>query len=350
MPTKKRIFVSATNRDLESYRKRAAESLRKRGYDVDDEAIFNLTYHQIGEMLKHRIADCDAVVCLIGFVYGGEPADRPPDQPRRSYTQWEFYLARELNKPVYLLLADEKAKFDEHDKESDELIQLQKDYRAEVVRDRDWRPFSSIPELRAELAELRFEWEGPAPDHKPCNLPFASIGTLFKGREEFLADLRTRLGVADGRAAAIVNRLAVHGLGGVGKTRVALEYAWAHADQYSALLFISAPTPAELRANLANLVGVLGMTAGGPSVDQQLADVLAWLDAHPGWLLIVDNVDTEEAAREVERLLVKLRTGHVLITSRIGNWSKAVVPLGLDVLAQADAEAFLLEGTPNRRH
>jgi hypothetical protein len=68
------------------------------------------------------------------------------------------------------------------------------------------------------------------PHYKPCNLPLASIGTLFKGRESFLDDLRQRLGARDGRAKAIVSRLAVHGLGGVGKTRAAVEYAWRHAD------------------------------------------------------------------------------------------------------------------------
>ena len=47
-----------------------------------------------------------------------------------------------------------------------------------------------------------------------------------------------------------------------------------HADNYTALLFISAPTPADLRANVAGLFGVLGMKAGGPSIDEQLADVL----------------------------------------------------------------------------
>src|SRR5262249_45649428 len=112
---------------------------------------------------------------------------------------------------------------------------------------------------------------------------------------------------------------------------------------------LSAPTPAELRANLANLIGVLGTTAARASVDEQLAEVLQWLDAHPGWLLILDNVDTEEAAEEVQRLLARLRAGHVLITSRIGNWGTGVEPLELDVLAPADAAAFLLERTPHRR-
>src|SRR5262245_43865982 len=74
-----------------------------------------------------------------------------------------------------------------------------------------------------------------------------------------------------------------------------------------------------------------------------------WLDTHPGWLLIVDNVDTEEAAQAVEELRDQLRAGHGLITSRIGNWSAGVEPLELDVLAPADAAAFLLERTPHRR-
>ncbi len=349
--SKRRIFISATTRDLKSYRELASTSLRKRGYEVDDQAIFNLTWMEITEKLERRIAACDAVVCLIGFAFGGEPSQRPPDEPRRSYTQLEYFLARKLHKPAYLLLAEENTSFDADARESEgaELRQIQKDYRAEVVRDRDWTAFNSVEQLRAELAELRFPWEGPPPDHKPCNLPLASIGTLFKGRDAFLVDLRKRLGVSDGRATAIVNRLAVHGLGGVGKTRAAVEYALRHGDDYTALLFVSAPTPAELRANLANLVGVLGMRADGMPVDQQLAAVLDWLNAHPGWLLIVDNVDTEEAAQEIHRLLVRLRSGHVLITSRIGNWSAGVEPLELDVLAPVDAEAFLMDRTPHRR-
>ncbi len=190
--SQRRIFVSATTRALESYRRLASESLRKRGYEVDDQAIFNLTFVEIYEKLKRRIEACDAVVCLIGFAFGGEPSDRPPDQPRRSYTQWEYYFARELKKPVYLLVADETTPFDldAREPESDELRQLQLRYRAEVIRDRDWASFAGRGDLRAELAELRFPWEPPRPEHKPCNLPFKSIGTLFKGRDEFLDELQ----------------------------------------------------------------------------------------------------------------------------------------------------------------
>jgi tetratricopeptide (TPR) repeat protein len=349
----RRIFVSATNRDLASYRDLASKSLRKRGYDVDDEAVFNLSFLELNEMLKQRIERCDAVVCLVGFAYGGEPSNRPPDQPRRSYTQWEFHLARQLDKAVYLLMAQENTTFDEPKPnitpESGDLLQLQRDHRVEITRDRDWRPFSSTDQLRAELAELHFPWPDSPVPHQPNNLPLASIGKLFKGRDSFLDDLRQRLGVSGAPAPAIVNRLAVHGLGGVGKTRAAVEYAWRHAADYTALFFVSAPSLAELRSNLANLVGVLGMSGGETSVENQLAAVLEWLDAHPGWLLIIDNVDTEEAAGAVEDLLTKLRSGHILITSRIGNWGAGVEPLDLDVLAPPDAVAFLIERTPHRR-
>jgi pimeloyl-ACP methyl ester carboxylesterase len=51
-----------------------------------------------------------------------------------------------------------------------------------------------------------------------------------------------------GRATAIAGK-AVHGLGGVGKTRLAVEYAWRHAADYTALLFVGAGSPADLRRN-----------------------------------------------------------------------------------------------------
>ena len=61
------------------------------------------------------------------------------------------------------------------------------------------------------------------------DLPYESLGSLFKGRDTALAELRQRLG-SDGKSAVrLTDRQAIHGLGGVGKTRLAIEYVSAHA-------------------------------------------------------------------------------------------------------------------------
>ncbi|MFM8724444.1 MAG: tetratricopeptide repeat protein, partial [Planctomycetaceae bacterium] len=82
-----------------------------------------------------------------------------------------------------------------------------------------------------------------------------------------------------------------------------------------------------------------------PEVPVRVAAALRWLSAHPGWFLILDNVDSEDAAVAVEQLLPKLRDGHVLITSRLGRWHGQVQPLELDVLLPEAAAQFLLERT-----
>jgi len=79
---------------------------------------------------------------------------------------------------------------------------------------------------------------------KPIILPYASLGGLFKGRDEFLKELHASLSRGRGRKAIVGS--ALYGLGGIGKTRAAVEYAWAHQDDYTALLFAIAETPEAL--------------------------------------------------------------------------------------------------------
>src|SRR5262249_1733742 len=73
-----------------------------------------------------------------------------------------------------------------------------------------------------------------------------------------------------------------------------------------------------------------------------------WLNAHAGWLTILDNVDNEKAAASAEELVAGLNGGHVLITGRTGNFSAAVETFELDVLAEDAAAALLLESTARR--
>ena len=77
-----------------------------------------------------------------------------------------------------------------------------------------------------------------ASPRQPRNLPLGSLGDLFKGRTKPLKELHAALLDASG--------VAVVGLGGVGKTRLAIEYAWRNGEDYSALLFVRAESAAAL--------------------------------------------------------------------------------------------------------
>lgn len=76
---------------------------------------------------------------------------------------------------------------------------------------------------------------------------------------------------------------------------------------------------------------------------------LRWLREHSGWLLVLDNADSPEAAAAVEELLGQLQEGHVLVTSRLADWSGGIAALELDVLCEDDSIALLLERTAGRR-
>jgi tetratricopeptide (TPR) repeat protein len=184
---------------------------------------------------------------------------------------------------------------------------------------------------------------------RPANLPYVSLGSLFKGRDDFLTDLHGRLA---GHSATLIKGHAIHGLGGVGKTRAAVEYAWRYRSHYTALFFVSADSPETLDAKLAGLchTDVLNLPAKGlTDQNEQKAAVLTWLYTHPGWLLILDNADTEDALTAVDQLLPRLAGGHVLITSRKTDYAGGIDAVALDVLADADAASFLLERTADHR-
>ena len=117
----------------------------------------------------------------------------------------------------------------------------------------------------------------------------------------------------------------------------------------TALLFVVAETPEALRRNLAALAATLAPALDPTDDAVRLAAVLDWLKANPGWFLILDNVDSKDALAEVEKLLSGLASGHVLVTSRLADFSGHFQPLELDVLAIDDAAAFLLERTKSRR-
>ena len=203
--------------------------------------------------------------------------------------------------------------------------------------------------LRSLMALKEGAREPSGSARQPRNLPFASLGSLFMGRDKALDDLRAAL-LAD-KNVAVAGR-ALHGLGGVGKTRLAIEYALGQETDYSALLFVRASDSATLNESIAALASadVLDLPAKEAKKDAaKIEAALRWLDAHPTWLMILDNVDDEKAVGAVGQLMARLKGGHVIVTARASNFPASLRKLELDMLDEDAATAFLMERTRDER-
>ncbi len=192
----------------------------------------------------------------------------------------------------------------------------------------------------------------PTPSSGPPlhNLPFSTLGPLFTGRDEALRHLEENL-AHPGGAAAIVQSEAIYGLGGIGKTRLAVEHAWRCGQRYTAAWFVQADSPENLRRGLGALAGpaLLHLPEWQASEEAVVGAVLRWLREHPGWLLILDNVDTKEAATAVREILPLLSGGRVLLTSRLSRWPPDLQKQELETMTPDDAVRFLLRRTETER-
>ena len=159
---------------------------------------------------------------------------------------------------------------------------------------------------------------------------------LFVGREHDLARMDAAMA---GPGGVVVQ--AVHGLGGIGKSTLAAQWAAAHAADYTLTWWISAATPADLDAGLAGLAAALQPALTGVLPLKALREgAVQWLAARSGWLVVLDNV-TDPA--DVAPLLSRAPGGRYLITSRrASGWhATGVAPVRLDVLDPAEARALL---------
>jgi tetratricopeptide (TPR) repeat protein len=313
-------------------------------------------FRTVADMLREKIASCDAVICLVGKYFGLEPQNREPGQPRRSYTQLEYDVARELAAgllgiKVYVFICADDAEYDpprERDNEDQEKRSLQDAFRAQIKSTDNLREsYSAKSTLRERVALIDL----PIRLH-PRNLPYVSLGPLFKGRNRVLSELHEVLSDKSNRATCPIQACVLIGLGGIGKTRLAVEYAWRHLDQHTGSLYVSADSRENVHRGLAGLSAphILNLPEYSQKDEEvQAAAVVRWLGDHPGWLLICDNADSPEAAYEIETLRTRLSHGRLLITSRFAEWPDSLARVGIDTLDRAACAAFLVERTQERR-
>ena len=135
----------------------------------------------------------------------------------------------------------------------------------------------------------------------------------FIGRVELLEKLRNKL--CDEKPNKFNHRIPLFGMGGVGKTQVAIEYVVTYKGKYNSVFWITAVDQASLilgfqeialKTNCVNVAGIDG--------DSVAREVLKWLEKQNSWLLVLDNVDDISIVNYLPD--VAPGEGHILLTTR----------------------------------
>jgi hypothetical protein len=189
--------------------------------------------------------------------------------------------------------------------------------------------------------QYRARSEHPSPPIAVSDLPIrlAARPEYMVGRQLLLAELHRRLTEPETSPRLV----ALHGLGGVGKTSTALEYAYRHQEEYRLIWQLSAENPATLSAGFTELAEILGVrNSGSEDRTDPVLQVHSALATREGrWLLILDNATDPASVRAV---LPPLGNGHIVITTRYAYWP-APNALPISVLERFDSVSFLMGRT-----
>jgi tetratricopeptide (TPR) repeat protein len=156
----------------------------------------------------------------------------------------------------------------------------------------------------------------------------------FTGRENDLRELRNRLSA---RGSVVISALpvALQGMGGIGKTQLALEYAHRFKASYDVTWWISAGRVAFVDTQLGDLGRQMGVGVGAaPDAARAVLEALSRADSpRRRWLLIYDNAEDIEKVNE----FMPSGGGHVIITSRNSAWADRTDTMQIDVFKRQES-------------
>lgn len=174
--------------------------------------------------------------------------------------------------------------------------------------------------------------------HLPLwNVPYRR-NPFFTGREDILTHLRTMF--KESKAAL---PQAISGLGGIGKTQIAVEYAYRYRDDYQAIFWATASTRDALSADFTMLAALLDL----PEQHEQEQDIVVravkrWLTDHTNWLLIMDNTNDLEMIAD---FLPMQGTGDVLLTTQLQALGTVAQNIEVEKMVRDEGVEFLLRRT-----
>ena len=336
-----KVYVSLTIADLEPERQvvldwlRAARHLAIDSYLPDSDTV--------RDSCLDDVAACDLYVLILGHRYGFQPADDNPEG--LSITQLEFRRAGQCGIPRIALVRMSIPDISLSDVADPQRLALVSAFREEVGREVRPAQFSDMQGLiqglstgvQGELDKLAQRPAGPVAAGRALRLAPRPI--YLAGRKQLLAKLDTWLAAGgDGARPRVV---ALHGLGGAGKTSVALEYAHRHLGEVKVAWQFPAEDPAVLAAGFGELAAQLGVVALADTRDPVASVHGVLADYAAGWLLVFDNAPDRAS---VAAFIPPAGRGRVLITSRDQIWPSGQA-LEVPVLDPKVAARFLVSRT-----
>ncbi len=182
------------------------------------------------------------------------------------------------------------------------------------------------------------------PNTQVSSLPVLNIPYLrnpfFTGREEIFSQLRDKL--IDVSATNLIQPLAITGLGGIGKTQIAIEYTYRYRKEYRDILWISATSLETLITDFLALATLLHL----PEKNEQDQNIIIiavkrWFAIHNDWLLIMDNVNDLDILQNFLPSPENLNS-HILLTTRAFATSRIATSILIKKMTQEEGTSLLL--------
>ncbi|MEU3743724.1 MULTISPECIES: FxSxx-COOH system tetratricopeptide repeat protein [Streptomyces] len=212
----------------------------------------------------------------------------------------------------------------------------------------DGQPDNGTPPAHGTTPAHGTPIPGPAaPQPQPQTHPRLSVPAVwgnvppnnpnFVGREDLLAQVREQLLTGD-TSAVLPHTL--HGMGGVGKSQIAIEYVYRYASDYDIVWWIPSEQPTMILTALTELAQRMGLNAGSEAnrAVPAVREALRRGDPYSRWLLVFDNAENVEAVRPY---FPTGGTGKILITSRNQEWDRVARTLSVDVFSREESKSLL---------